>query len=148
VADLIATADALHEGLVSPWLSWNVDNPASPVVPTTTLTNIWDGSVARTADTVGVTCPTQYRNTYMATTVPVKCWAYAERTSVGGSLTVRFAGAGGNIDVTVNGTLGIFEATGTLVAQSGGDKVDVLASEDVAGTVGNIYAVGIYPYYT
>ena len=148
VRDLMSVANTLWQRMRSPYLSWNVDDPASPIVPGTSYANIWDGTAARTANTVGVTCPTQYRQNYMGTTIPVMCWVYGERTSGGGALYVRFVTGADSFSVVVNGALGIYAVAGTVTALSGGDKMDVLAAKDVAGTTGNIYAVGMYPNVT
>lgn len=149
--------DSLYDAATAVWekvrahhMSFHVDDPASPIQPTTTATNPWDGSTARTANTVGSVAPTQYRNSYanqlLATpTIATVCWAYGRRTSVGGSLTVRFIGENGSADVTINGAEGIYETTSfTLKPQAAGDKFDVHVLKDVGGTTGDIYGFGTF----
>jgi hypothetical protein len=131
-------------------LAWNVDDPASPVVPTTAFANIWDAAAARSANTTGITAPTQYRDGYAlnaAGTLSIPCLVsvYAERTSVGGTLTVRVQGDAGTGDVPVNGAAGWYTGTATLRPQANGDKFDVLLKKDVVGTTGNLYAVCVQP---
>ncbi len=151
MAGMVTAAEEINQKQRGVHMSFNVTNPAAPIVPTTTYTNPWDATTARSATSVGARCPTQYRNGYMneaaaVGTIPTYCWAYGERTSAGGALYVKFLGAVDNATVTINGALGIYEAT-TLDIQaiSGGDKVDVQVNKDAAGTTGNIYAFGMFP---
>ena len=151
VAEIVTLAQAIHQKLRGVNLSYSVDDPASPIVPSTTATNPWDATTARTGVTAGPLAHTQYRNTYMnevaaTLTIPMYLWAYGERTSGGGSLTVRFVGENGNGDVTINAAANVFETTSwTLKPQSAGDKFDVHVFKDVAGTTGNIYSFGAFP---
>lgn len=118
---------------------------------TTAFVNLWDGSAARSTTTVGSRRATQYRNNYAddfagTDTIPTYAWAYGARTSVGGSITVRFEGGNGTTDITINGAAGIYESTSfTLLPQAAGDKVDVSIMKDAAGTTGYLVACGCFP---
>lgn len=118
---------------------------------TTAFVNLWDGSAARSTTTVGSRRATQYRNNYAddfagTDTIPTYAWAYGARTSVGGSLTLRFEGGNGTTDITINGAAGIYESTAfTLLPQAAGDKVDVSIKKDAAGTTGYLVACGCFP---
>lgn len=147
---IVTCAAAIHDKMRACHLAWSVDDPASPIAATTTATNIWDGDTGgRSTTTVGATCPTQYRNTYIddvAATyqIPAVCWVYAERTGGAGNVSVRFVGENGTTTVTVNGAANIYGSTSlTLKPGAGGDKVDVYLIT-AAGTTGNLYSAGIY----
>jgi len=151
VAGLISVMTTLHDKMRALPLSFSVDDPASPIVPTTTATNPWDGTTARTSTTMGVPVPTEFRGSYMeqfaaTPAIPAYCWAYGERTSGTGSLTVRFIGVNGPTDITINGAAGIYDTTAfTLRPQTGDDKFDVHVFKDAAGTTGNVYSFGCFP---
>ena len=142
----------LYEALVQCWTrcrgyaaQFNVPDPASPVAATSTLTNVWDGSVAWSAVSAGGRVPTAHRASYTGTTIAVTAWALAERTGGAGELTIRWAGTTLNTDITCDGALGIYKATGTISQLAGGEKLDLQLLAP-AGTTGNLYAAGIYPF--
>lgn len=154
VQDLIKDVSlSIFNKMAGGGFSWNVDDPASGFIPAnTTPTNIWDGSTARTANTVGPDIPTQYRENYIeqfdaTPVIATYCWAYGKKSAgPPNGIKVRFTGAGGTTaDITISGAEGIYETTAFgLVPAAGGDKVDVQCFQDTTGA-GELYACGMFP---
>lgn len=154
--DIVATSllllELVWETQRGQHLSWNVDDPASPIaVSSTVAADLWGAS------TVGPTAPTQYRNSYANENLlggaPNKlirtvCWVLGERTAGAGNVIGRFIGDNhaGGVDVNVNGALGIYTSSSfTLLPQAAGDCVRMKYLVSAGGTTGNIYAAGCYP---
>ncbi len=157
VASMVSAAEAINQKMRGVHLAYNVVDPATPIgsspAITTSYVNPWDATTAYSATSVGAVVPTQYRNGYIneaagTDTIAMYCWAYGERTSGGGTITVSFWAKGGSnvATVSINGAAGIYEST-TLVEgpAAGGDKIDVQVKKDAAGTAGFVYAFGAFP---
>lgn len=142
-ASLQAAMVACWQKVRGCYISHNVDDPAAPIVPTTDWHNAWDQNGTHTASTMGATTPTSYRASLMGGTVPVVCWAYGAKTLGQGDITVRFDDSETTIDITIDGGLGLYTATGNLTTSD--NKVDVL-TKLASGVGGSVYAFGMYPY--
>lgn len=143
--EIVVALRALWQKMRGHHIGFNVTDPASPIAATSTMTNIWDGTTARASDSVGVRCSTRHRGSYLGTTIAVTAWALAERTGGAGDVTVRFAGNSTNTDVVCNNAIDVYTATGTIDVLAANEKVDVQLHAP-AGTTGNLYACGMYPY--
>jgi hypothetical protein len=146
VADFVAKAGYVWKYHRANHLNWNVDDPATPIaISSTTPTNIWESG-----GTVHPKCPTQYRDTYSSDLsaspgVATTAWTYASRTSVSGTMTVRFAGALGNTDIAITGAAAFVTGSGSILkSQAGHDTIEVKAFVSGAGVTGNVYAAGLY----
>ena len=147
VQALINMAASLQQKIRGVHLSYNVDDHATPLtVTSTTPVNIWDSG-----NTVGVPCPTQYRNTYMdeiagTLQIPAQAWCYAELNAGPGPYKVRFSATNGDYDISVTGAKGIYTSGSvTLKPLAGHDTVKVKSFVTAGGDTGKLYACGLYP---
>lgn len=145
-AKLVDIADQIYNKLRGQHIAWSVIDPSSPItVSSTTPASIWESS-----NTIGALCGTQYRETYSnnyasTLTIPTYAWCYAARTAGAGNGFVRFVGANGTTDITVNGALGEWSSTSfTLKPDAAGDTVKVYAYVE-AGTTIQVYSAAMLP---
>ena len=110
-----------------------------------TYINLYDNATTGTpgAASPGVTLVTTARNTYAATTVPIKMAVYGAWGGAGtGHVVLRDTSGNDAADVTINGAAGWYTATGALTVGTG-QKYDLMFKGDGANTV-TINAVSFF----
>ncbi len=137
-------------------LSWNVDDPATPVTvvgigsSVTVAESLWANSA------VTHRVPTQYRNSYMnevlgTLSIPMFSWCYASVTAGAGTGAVVFHSEDGNVGgrntaiAVTSGTPAFLTSTSWLTtAGAAGDPIQVRGYADVGTSIG-VIAAGCFP---
>lgn len=115
---------------------WNPFDGTARTRSSATYINLYDNATTGTptAATPGVTLVTSYRNTFAATTVPIKMAVYGSIGAGSGHVVLRDTSGNDAADVTINGAAGWYTATGAITVGAG-QKYDLMFKGDGVNTV-------------